>query len=125
MSIVFQPDTEARLMAAARARGKTPDEVVASLLNVLPADAGEGEMLHEIGTGLPQKFWARYRTLIARREAQTLTSSEQAELIALSDKAEEATMRRIRVLVELAGRRGIALDTLMIQMGIRPVSVAS
>ncbi len=123
MSITFQPDTEARLLAAARARGKTPDEVVASLLDVLPADAGEGDLLREIGQGLPETFWSRYRVLVARREAETLTPNEQAELIGLTDQTGELTLRRTRALVELAGRRGVPLHILVQQMGIRPVSV--
>lgn len=45
MSITFQPATEARLLASARARGKTPDEVVESLLNLFPAETGEDDLL--------------------------------------------------------------------------------
>jgi len=125
MSIVLRPDTEARLRAAAHARGKTPDEVVADLLETLPADAGEGQLLHEINQGFPEDFWTRYRQLIARRQAEALSLDEQAELITLSDQVEERTLRRTQALIELAGRRGVELDQLMAQMGIRPAPITS
>jgi len=124
MSITLEPDTEARLLAAARARGKTPDALVASLLSILPAEAGEADLLQQIGQGLPEAFWKRYRTLAARRQAETLTPDEQAELVALSDQAEERTLRRTRALAELAARRGIPLSTLARQMGLRPAPVS-
>lgn len=123
MSIALQPETEARLLAAARARGKTPDEVVASLLAVLPAELGENELLREINQGFSEDFWSRYKALIARRQAETLTPGEQGELIDLSDQVEERTARRTQALAELAGRRGVTLDALVRQMGIRPVAV--
>lgn len=123
MSIALQPETEARLLAAARARGKTPDEVVASLLAALPAELGENELLREINQGFSEDFWSRYKALIARRQAETLTPNEQAELIDLSDQVEERTARRAQALVELAGRRGVTLDALVRQMGIRPAAV--
>lgn len=121
MTVTLTPDTQARLLAAARARGKTPDEVVAFLLNALPADAREGDLLREIGQGLPETFWNRYRLLAARRQEETLTPDEQAELVGLTDQTEELTLRRTRALVELSHRRGVPLRTLVQQMGIRPI----
>ena len=97
---ILQPTTEARLLAAARARGETPDAIVAALLDRLPVEAAEAELLKEISQGFPETFWQRYRDLIARRQAGTLTQREQAELIGLSDQAEERTLRRTQALVE-------------------------
>jgi hypothetical protein len=125
MTLSLQPDTEARLLAVAQARGKTPDEVVADLLDRLPAEASEAELLKEINEGFPETFWQRYRDLIARRHAGTLTPSEQEELIALSDQVEERTLRRTQALVELAQRRGVEVNELLQQMGIRPVPVVT
>ena len=125
MTISLQPDTEARLLAVAQARGKTPDEVVADLLDRLPAEASEAELLKEINEGFPETFWQRYRDLIARRRAGMLTPSEQEELIALSDQVEERTLRRTQALVELAQRRGVELTQLTERMGIRPVPVGT
>ncbi len=118
-------ETEARLLAAAQARGKTPDEIVAALLDRLPAQATEAELLKDITEGLPESFWRRYRELTARRRAETLTQSEQEELIALSDQVEERTLRRTQALVKLAQRRGVELTQLLRQMGIRPVPVGT
>ncbi len=125
MSITFQPDTEARLLESAHARGKTPDEVVTSLLDLLPAEAGEVDLLREINLGFSQDFWSRYRTLAARRQAETLTPDEQAELITLSDQVEERTLRRTQALVELATQRNVSLDGLLQQLGIHPQPVTS
>ena len=122
---ILQPTTEARLLAAARARGETPDAIVAALLDRLPVEAAEAELLKEISQGFPETFWQRYRDLIARRQAGTLTQREQAELIGLSDQAEERTLRRMQALVELAQRRGVPFEHLLHEMGIRPTPVGT
>lgn len=91
----------------------------------LPTDADEGQLLHEINQGFPEAFWTRYRQLIARRQDETLSPDEQSELVHLSDQVEERTLRRTQALVEPAGRRGVALDQLMAQMGIRPIPITA
>ena len=47
--------------------------------------------------------------LVARRKAETLTPGEQTELIALSDRLEEANAQRIGYLAELARVRHTTL----------------
>ncbi len=82
----------------------------------------ESRLLEQINLGLSQEDWERYHKLIAKRRAETLTHDEQQELIALSDRIEEANARRIEYLVELARLRGTTLDELMGQLGIKAPS---
>lgn len=66
----------------------------------------ESELLNEISHAMPQTDWRHYNELIAKRQAETLTPGEQAELIAISDQREEANARRMAALVALAQMRG-------------------
>jgi hypothetical protein len=75
-------------------------------------------MPKQIDLGISAQTWERYRELKNRRDAEALTEAEHDELIAISDQVEEANVRRMRNLVELARLRGISLDELMQQLGI-------
>lgn len=83
----------------------------------LPQD--EARLLQEINMGLPEATWHRYRDLIQKRRAETLTASEQAELISISDGIEALDARRLERLTELARMRGTSLPALMAQLGIK------
>lgn len=78
----------------------------------------ESELLQRINLGLSQADWQRYHDLIARRRAETLTPEEQKELIAFSDRIEEANARRMAHLVDLARSRQTSLETVMEELGI-------
>lgn len=81
----------------------------------------EAELLARINrTGLPEAFWDRYRTLAAKRRAETLTRKEQHELIGLSDQMEARRVERLRFLVTLAEMRQISVDALIDELGLRP-----
>lgn len=60
----------------------------------------EADLLQSINQSLSQIEWQRYRVLLSKRQAETLTPEEQAELIALSDRIEEAKVKRITYLAE-------------------------
>ncbi len=79
----------------------------------------ETELLQEINRGLSQEDWQRYRELVANRRAEALTPAEQTALIALTDQIEEANVRRIEGLAELARLRGTSLEMLMDKLGIK------
>jgi hypothetical protein len=64
--------------------------------------------------------WARYHDLIARRQAATLTSEEQQELITLTDVIEMANVARIAAAAELAHLRNTTLDALLRELGLLP-----
>jgi len=83
----------------------------------------ESALLKQINQGLPETIWQEYHDLVARRRAETLTSEEQARLIALSDNIEQAHADRVALVAELAGRWHVSLKTLMGQLGIKPRKV--
>jgi hypothetical protein len=82
----------------------------------------ESRLLSKINLGLSPNEWERYHALMARRKAETLTPDEQAELIALSDRLEEANAQRIGYLAELARVRNTTLDAVISELGLTPGS---
>ena len=80
----------------------------------------EKELLAEINRGLSAAQWQRYKELIEKRRQETLTGDERAELIATTDRLEEASVFRVECLAELARRRRVTIDDLMNELGIRP-----
>lgn len=87
------------------------------LLRRLPAD--EAEMIERINQWLPPEIQEQLSALIAKRDAGTLSPKEQNELAVRLEKAREAHNRRVEVLTELAGLRGISLTALMNDLGVR------
>ncbi|MDB5332458.1 MAG: hypothetical protein JWP03_3609 [Phycisphaerales bacterium] len=82
----------------------------------LPAD--EARLLEQINLGVSADTWQRYRALGEKRDARALADSEHDELIAISDRIEEANARRMRYVVELARLRGVSPQELMRQLGV-------
>jgi hypothetical protein len=62
----------------------------------------------------------RYDDLIAKRQAETLTPDEHAELLRLSDQTERVHAERIAALAALAQIRQTTLPDLMRDVGIAP-----
>ncbi|HYT91046.1 MAG TPA: hypothetical protein VEL76_20205 [Gemmataceae bacterium] len=79
----------------------------------------EADLLQKINRGLPQPLQERYEALAAKRDEETLTPDEQAELIRLSDQMEELAANRVGHLVELARLRKKTLDELLIDLGLQ------
>ena len=84
----------------------------------------ETRLLEKINQSLSQIQWERYRTLVAKRQAGTLTPEEQSELIALSDQIEEANVVRIQYVAELAELQQTTLPAMMKKLGLKPVVYA-
>jgi hypothetical protein len=84
----------------------------------------EAQLLANINLGLSPTEWERYHELVVRRKAETLTPDEQTELIALSDRLEEANTQRIECLAALARVRNTTLDALIRDLGLTPTSHA-
>jgi hypothetical protein len=78
----------------------------------------ESDLLKEINLGVSTDTWAEYHTLIAKRQAETLTDEEQQQLIGISDRLEIANVRRMEALIELSDLRGQSLSTVMQELGI-------
>lgn len=81
--------------------------------------ADESALLAHINRGLPDDDRAKLRTLIEKRDDETITEGEWQELAALTDRLELLHADRLGALVELAKLRGITLDEVMSQLGIQ------
>jgi hypothetical protein len=84
----------------------------------LPQD--EAALLLKINQGLSEPVQQRYDELIAKRQAETLTPDEHAELLRLSDQAEQMNAERIAALAALAQIRQTTVPHLMRDLGIDP-----
>ena len=83
----------------------------------------EAELLLRINqSGFPETFWNRFRALIARRQAGTLTPEEQQELLRHTEQTENRDAERLPYLFQLADRRGVSVQALMTQLGLSPAS---
>ena len=131
ITINLSPELERALQETSAARGIPAEQIVVGALSEslnraraqprLPprVSTREEDLLATIHVGLPKTTWDRYHELIARPRAETLTEEEHAELIQLSDRVEAMNVSRLEKLVELANLRGVKLETLMDQLGIR------
>lgn len=79
----------------------------------MTCSAKETALLQQISEGLPAETWQRYHELKARRQAETVTEDEHAELIALSDEIEEWNARRLALVVDLARVRSVSFTVLV------------
>ncbi len=127
LTLEVQPELEDELRHAAGLSGLDTSSFVLNLLREhlrrgqnAPEDMSEKELLAEINRGLSAAEWERYKKLIDRRRAETLTSEEHAELIATTDRLEEANVLRVQCLAELARRRRVTISELMDELGIKP-----
>jgi hypothetical protein len=78
----------------------------------------ESDLLKEINLGVSTDTWTEYHALIAKRQAETLTDEEQQQLIKISDRLENANVRRMQALIELSDLRGQSLSIIMQELGI-------
>ena len=122
-------EIEARVHEAAEAQRIDPAAYVRETLTAshpfptAPASMTEKELLEEINRGFSEAFWERFRHLVRRRRAETVTLAEQQEAIRMFDRTEARSVERLRCLLELSSRRGKSVDELMTELGIRPVSL--
>ncbi len=80
--------------------------------------ATESVLLSRINQGLPSELRERLRFLQTKRNNETITDVEYAELTQLTDRAEEIHAGRMAALVELASLRGVPLPLLLEQLGL-------
>jgi len=79
----------------------------------------EAELLVKINQAIPLDIQQHYNELIAKREAETLTSDEHENLLRLTEQIEKLQAQRIEYLADLARIRGISLTALMENLGIK------
>ncbi len=131
LTLDIASELEHQILLEARRKGLDAKSFVLDLLRETLASKEssvgarrESELLEEINRGFPEEVWARYRELVAQRQAETLSGEEHAELIALIDQIELANAHRIKCLAELADLRQVPLRDLMTKMGIGPTADA-
>lgn len=133
LTINIAPDLQSRLNREATLAGLDASAFIARLVeerlrkqerHAPPLSAHETELLRDINRGLSAEDWQRYRELITKRRAETLTPEEQKVLIALSDEVAAANVRRMECLIELARLRNMPIEMLMDQLGIKTPAYA-
>jgi len=78
----------------------------------------EAALLTRSLQGLPPALRARINTLRAKREDESITDIEYAELTQLTLRAEEVHAERMEALLKLARLRGLSLPALLDQLGL-------
>lgn len=127
LTLEISPELEQALRSSAERAGLDPDRYVLDLLRqtLTPANGspsglppGEATLLERINEALPEPTWARYDALKAKRDANTLTDDEHAELIRLVNEVEIWNARRLEAVAELAKIRGMRFPDLVKQLGL-------
>ena len=95
-------------------------QLVARVARRIAPSLSESEtvLLQKINRGLPAGLDQRYRELVAKRRAETLSASEHTELLELTEDVEKWQAERVRHLIDLARIRGTTLSELMDELGI-------
>ena len=78
----------------------------------------ETDLLEKINQSLPTELRLRYKLLIAKKEAETLTNDEYHELLDITEQKEGLNVERIRYLIQLAVIRKTSLSDLVDQLGV-------
>lgn len=88
-----------------------------------PKRLSEKDLLKNINLDISELEWITYRHLISLRNAERLTEQEHDKLILLGDKIEKANAKRLEYLLLLSELRGISLDKLIDDLGIKPIEI--
>jgi hypothetical protein len=127
ITLNLPPELDQELRTEAARQGLEPDHyIIHTLQERLQArpteEPTESDLLQQINIGFTAEAWTQYHRLIAKRQAETLTSEEHEYLIQLSDRLEHLNVLRIQALIQLANLRNQPLSDLMQTLGISPNS---
>ena len=125
LTVEVPSEVEERVVQEAARRGVAPGNLVAEVLgrefrprpNVLTAE--ETKLYEQINAAPPDKTRRRYRQLIKKRRAETITKAEYQELLDLTNAVEVAHAKRLEAVIELAKLRGISFDQMLDEVGLR------
>ena len=84
----------------------------------------ESELMLLINQGLSPSAQKRYDDLIALRRDETLTPQEYTDLLDLTQLSEKIQVSRVEALVALSRIRGISLNDVMNQLGVKLLDYA-
>lgn len=138
MTIVFEvaPELESQIHEAAKNAGISTDAFILESIQKGLAQANrpaisrarlpqkEADLIQKINQSMTQFQWGRYKELLAKRQAETLTPDEQRELMAFSDQIEAANVKRIEFVAELAQLRQTTIPAIMHDLGLKPIAYA-
>lgn len=79
----------------------------------------EAALLEAATAKLPASSSRRMKQLTRKLSASTLAEQERQELIELTDAAEQRDAERLEALVALARKRGVDLDEMMQELGLK------
>jgi hypothetical protein len=128
ITLELTPELDRQLRDEAAKQGLDPKHYILNTLShhldsaqrkTNPLAHAEADLLQKINIGLSQETWDRYHALIVKRRAETLNTEEQARLIEISDRIEQANAHRIEALIELAKLRNTSIAALMQELGIK------
>jgi len=77
------------------------------------------ELIRRVHGDFSSAFWRRFNILAAKLHAETITAMEQQEFMTYTDRTEAWSVERLVYLLELAGRRGVTVDSLIKQYRLR------
>ena len=83
-------------------------------------DETELKLLQQINKEFPANKWERLEFLDWKLEYRALNEAEEVESLELAEAYEEFSVKRIESLAQLATIRGIHIDELMEQLGLKP-----
>ena len=125
ITINIESDLMERLGKLAAAKGFQVDDFIVKMLEEqIPTqqlsvdEKRQLELLEKINMGLPIALWERYTLLKTKRQEETLTPSELADLIDITDQIEQANAARMPFLIELAQLRNISLESLFQELDL-------
>jgi hypothetical protein len=82
--------------------------------------ASESELLLKINQSIPEPLQQQFEHLVMKRQQLTITETELAELIEITDRIEALNVERIKALEALAHSRNLSLSQIMRDLGIQP-----
>jgi hypothetical protein len=131
MSIVIQVNTalEQRLRASALQKGVEVGQYIGSFLeHLFPSQITapivvpdrEALLLQQINLDIQPEQWQLYLKLKVKRKKTKLSKNQQIQFIQLCEAIENANVKRMTVLAELALLKKVPIRLLMQQLGLAP-----
>lgn len=131
MTLEIPADLEIALKNFAVAQGLEPSKAGLAAIRQWVSEHGESTpvtesaLLEIINRGFPGEWWNRYKTLVSLRQADEISERDMEELITCTETLEACGAARLKALANLSALRGTTVETLMEELEIYPVALAS
>lgn len=93
------------------ARGDHPNLSQAEMIQI--------KLLNQINQTMLPAQYVRFQELIQKRDSSIIAEVELQELIGITDEIETRDVKRLEALIELSQIRGVSLDELMQNLGLK------